>query len=81
MQLGDTISQDQADAYLVNESTLIATRVEKLVTVPLNQNQFDALVSLAYNIGVGAFADSTLLRELNQSDFQGAAEQFLVWNK
>ncbi len=51
------------------------------VTVPLNQNQFDALVSLTYNIGSGAFNNSTLLKKLNKGDYQGAADQFLVWNK
>ena len=50
------------------------------MTVPLTQNQFDALVSLTYNIGSGAFNNSTLLK-LNKGDYQGAADQFLVWNK
>lgn len=51
------------------------------VTVALNQNQFDALVSLTYNIGTGAFASSTLLKKLNAGDYKGAAAQFDVWNK
>ena len=45
----------------------------------LNQNQFDALVSLAYNIGVGAFVNSTLLRLLNTGDTQAASAQFAHW--
>ncbi|KQD16250.1 lysozyme [Acinetobacter baumannii] len=49
--------------------------------MPLTQNQFDALVSLAYNIGSGAFKGSTLLKLLNKGDYKGAADQFLVWNK
>jgi lysozyme len=49
--------------------------------VPLTQNQFDALVSLVFNIGGGAFRKSTLLKKLNAGDIQGAADQFLVWNK
>ena len=53
--------------------------VAKAVTVPLNQNQYDALTSLAYNIGTGAFQRSTLLRRLNAGDHAGAAEQFGVW--
>ncbi|MDU4063032.1 MAG: lysozyme [Acinetobacter baumannii] len=55
--------------------------VNESVTVPLTQNQFDALVSLTYNIGSGAFNNSTLLKKLNKGDYQGAADQFLVWNK
>ncbi|SAL03172.1 lysozyme [Caballeronia fortuita] len=51
------------------------------VKVPLNQNQFDALVSLVFNIGAGNFASSTLLQKLNNRDYAGAAGQFLVWNK
>ena len=49
------------------------------VNIPLNQNQFDALVSLAYNIGTGAFNKSTLVKKLNAGDILGAADQFDVW--
>lgn len=49
--------------------------------VPLSQNQFDALVSLVYNIGETAFSNSTLLKKLNAKDYQGAADQFPRWNK
>lgn len=47
--------------------------------MPLIQYQFDALVSLAFNIGEGAFRRSTLLKLLNRGDYKGASEQFLVW--
>jgi lysozyme len=53
--------------------------VNNAVTVPLNQNQFDALVSLAYNIGTNAFSKSTLVKKLNANDIRGAADQFDVW--
>jgi lysozyme len=53
--------------------------VNNAVTVPLSQNQFDALVSLAYNIGTNAFSGSTLVKKLNSNDFRGAADQFDVW--
>jgi lysozyme len=49
------------------------------VKVALTQNQFDALVSFTYNIGAGAFARSTLLKLLNQSDYDGASAQFMRW--
>lgn len=55
--------------------------VERLVKVPLSQNEFDAVMSLVYNIGVGNFADSTVLRRLNTADPQGAADAFLLWTK
>jgi lysozyme len=55
--------------------------VEQLVRVPLNQNEFDALVSLVYNIGAGAFADSTVLRELNAGRRRKAAQAFMMWVK
>ncbi len=51
------------------------------VKVPLNQNQFDALVSFAYNLGNGSLQQSTLLKKLNDSDYIGASEEFLKWNK
>jgi GH24 family phage-related lysozyme (muramidase) len=55
--------------------------VNDLVTAPLNQNQFDALVSLAYNIGINAMKNSTLLKKLNVLDYDGAAQEILKWNQ
>jgi hypothetical protein len=55
--------------------------VRKGVTAPLTQNQFDALVCFAFNVGNGALLSSTLLRELNKRDYAAAANQFLRWNK
>lgn len=81
VQLGDKITQEQAEALLVRECETKCQTISKLISVGVSQNEFDALTSLVYNIGEGAFADSTLLRKLNGSDHQGAAEQFLVWNK
>lgn len=56
-----------------------ANEVRSLVHVQLTQNQFDALVSFQYN--TGGLAGSTLLRKLNAGDYQGAADQFPLWNK
>jgi lysozyme len=55
--------------------------VDELVTVPLNQNQRDALTSFIYNVGPGSFRRSTLLRELNRGNYDNAADEFLRWNR
>lgn len=54
---------------------------DKLVKVPINSNMKIALTSLTYNIGLGAFKDSTLLKKLNKGNYKGALRQFKVWNK
>ena len=56
-------------------------KIFPLIKVEVNQNQFDAMVSLAYNIGVGNFSKSTLLKKVNSGDFDGASNEFLKWNK
>ena len=65
--------------YIANKD--FGSFVSKVVKVPLNQNQFDALVSFAYNIGNGNLQNSTLLKKLNSGDYQGASNEFLRWNK
>ena len=76
---GDTCTLEQAKSYMKYDLIEFEHTVNSLVKVPLNQNQFDALVSLTYNIGSGAFKSSTLLKKLNLSDYKGAADQFDVW--
>lgn len=77
----DEISEEQAEVFLRDECSDIAKEMDKLVKVPLNQNQADALISFCYNLGCGAFAESTLLKKLNQEDYQGAANELPRWNK
>lgn len=55
--------------------------VTQLLKSPVNQNQFDALVSFAYNLGLRSLSASTLLTKLNAGDYSGAAKEFLRWNK
>ncbi len=76
---GDTCTEAQAKAYMAHDLKKFETAVNNAVTVPLSQNQFDALVSLAYNIGTNAFSKSTLMKKLNANDIRGAADQFDVW--
>jgi GH24 family phage-related lysozyme (muramidase) len=78
---GMTITAAQSDEILSRDLKTFEKGVRAAVKVKLSQNEFDALVSLAFNIGVGAFSKSTLVRKLNAGDRAGAAEQFLVWNK
>ena len=76
---GDKISQELAEVYLKKDLYIRCTQVSNLVKVPLTQNQFDALLSLEYNIGITYFKSSTLLRLLNQGKYNDAANQFDRW--
>jgi lysozyme len=75
------VEETQADALFHNTLKWYIDAVNQQVNVSLNQNQFDALVSFTYNLGIGALQKSTLLRKLNASDYLAAADQFLLWNK
>ncbi|MCH7380406.1 lysozyme [Acinetobacter higginsii] len=77
---GDVCTLEQAKAFFTYDLKHFEAAVNSAVKVPVSQNQFDALVSLTYNIGESAFKKSTLLAKLNKSDFTGAADQFKVWN-
>lgn len=70
----------QAEAALSKDLERFEAAVTKAVTVTLTQGQFDALTSLAFNIGAAAFAGSTLVKKLNVGDVAGAACQFIAWH-
>lgn len=78
---GDRITKDQAQEFFIQDKQWAEDAVNQGVKVPLTQEQFDALVSLVFNIGANAFRRSTLLKKLNRKDYQGAADQFNVWVK
>lgn len=73
------ISENIAADLLLTDTRIAQGAVNQFVSVPLAQHQFDALVNLVYNIGGGAFRNSTLLKRLNAGDYKGAARQFDVW--
>ena len=76
---GDTCTLEQAKEYMRHDLIEFKNTVNSSAKVSLTQNQFDALVSLAYNIGSNAFKSSTLVKKLNAGDYKGAADQFNVW--
>jgi lysozyme len=78
---GQTVTPSQAMALLVEDVKKFENDVNNYVKVPLTQNQFDALVCFAYNVGSGNLKTSTLLKLVNTKDFAGAAAQFVRWNK
>ena len=78
---GDVITKEQAYEYASHDIAQFEIAVNRLVQVPLNQNQFDALISFVFNVGAGSLAKSTLLERLNQGDYKGAEKAFAMWNK
>lgn len=70
-----------AEAALTRDLELREDAVIRLVKVPVNQNEFDALVSFVFNVGAAALKSSTALKRLNQGDRLGAAEALTWWNK
>ncbi|MGX2388187.1 lysozyme [Klebsiella pneumoniae] len=78
---GMVITAQQAEKMLRDDVAKFESGVSSLVTAPTTQGQFDAMVSLAYNIGLGNFGKSTLLKKHNARCYTCAADQFRVWNR
>jgi lysozyme len=78
---GLKITPAQSDEILARDLASVEASVSALVKVPLNQDEFDALVSLVFNIGAGAFKGSSVLKNLNAGNRPGAADSMLLWNK
>lgn len=76
---GMTVTKDEATQLMRKELRWAEKFVLKKIKVPLKQHQFDAIMSFVYNLGVGNFSRSTLLKKLNRGDYEGAAEQFSRW--
>ena len=81
VQQGDVITEQQADDMLVEELEEYENYIHKYVAVPLDQNQFDALVSWVFNLGAGNLAASTLLKVLNAGSYDEVPAQIMRWNK
>ncbi len=79
--MGDEITEEEAEILLLEDLREYEDCVNQYVTVPITQEEFDALVSFAYNLGCGALRGSTLLRLLNAGNKEAAAQQFKRWNK
>lgn len=81
VKMGDTIKPPQAVARALVDVQKFEGALKQCVKVPLHQYEYDAYVSLSYNIGSKAFCGSTLVRALNAGDYAGACLQVLRWDK
>lgn len=81
IKIGMIITEEKADELLRQDMNKFEKAVESLVKVPLTQNQFDALVSFSFNVGSGALRKSTLLRLLNNGQYDEVPNQLMRWNK
>lgn len=79
VQRGDTITQEEAGERLRQDIARFEGEIRQCVTAPLTQEEYDAYVSLAYNIGTTKFCRSTLVRKLNALDYEGACKAILDW--
>lgn len=81
VRMGDVITKELAEKFLMEDLGVYGRCVEEAVKVPLNDNQFSALVSFTYNVGCSAFESSTLLRLLNLGEYSQVPDQLRRWNK
>lgn len=77
---GMTVTMEQAYQILAADLAPVEAAINSAVTVPISQNAFDALCSLTFNIGIGGFRGSSVLRQLNQKRYSEAADDFLMWD-
>ncbi len=81
VKAGDTITMSNAHANLVKRLNWFGEKVQEACTIAPNENELAAMTSLAYNIGVGGFRKSTVLKAHNRGDQEAAARAFSLWNK
>lgn len=78
---GDVITPEKALVRLLQDADKFSEGVKRCANVPLFQHEYDAYVSLSYNIGTGAFCNSTLVKKLKAYDYEGACKEILKWDK
>lgn len=78
---GDNISTHKANMYLNTDLIIFEIQLQKLIRADLNPNQYLALLSFIYNIGATQFADSTLLKYVNEGKFELVPDELRKWNK
>jgi lysozyme len=81
VEMGDRTTPERALVRLLQDANKFERAVKRCAPVPLHQYEFDAYVSLTYNIGEGAFCRSTLAKKLNAQDYEGACKEILKWDK
>ena len=81
VKMGDTIDPVKALQRKIVDISKFEGALKQCVTAPLAQHEYDAYLSLAYNIGPTAFCNSTLVRKLNSQDYEGACKEILRWNR
>ena len=81
VEMGDRITPERALVRLLQDANKFERAVRRCAPVPMYQHEFDAYVSLTYNIGEGAFCRSTLVKLLNQQKYEEACQQILRWDK
>lgn len=78
---GMRITETEAEDYLREDLRVFEESVSRMVEVDVSENEFSAMVCLTYNIGPGGFAESTVLRKVNEQEWEEAADAILLWNK
>ena len=81
IKMGDRTTPERALVTLLSSANRHADAIRECIHVPLYQHEFDAYVSLAYNIGAGNFCRSTLVKKLNAKDYAGACQEIRRWNR
>jgi len=81
IEKGTVWTQEQAEEDLLGRLHTLGDRIDAVTHVPLNDNQKAAICSFVYNVGIGNYKGSTMLRLINNGDFDGAAAEFDKWNK
>lgn len=78
---GLTCTEAMANAWLTQDVQNVAAALSRMIKVPVNENQFDSLVSLTYNIGIGNFSSSSALATLNDGDYDAVPAHMQMWDE